>query len=50
MPRLNPFELWMVSQQLDYVKIHGIVAVLANLRAQGYNRVADEVAKRYNNA
>jgi hypothetical protein len=49
MAKLTPFHLWMVEQQLDYVKIHGIVAVLANLRSQGYNRVADEVAKRYNN-
>ena len=48
MPRLNPFELWMVSQQLDYVKIQGSTTVLAGLRSQGYNKVADEVARRLN--
>lgn len=47
--KLNPFELWMVAQQLDYVKIHGLTTVLADLRSQGYDRVADEVARRYEN-
>lgn len=48
MAKLNSVDLWMVEQQLDYVKIHGIVQVLQNLRNQGYFKVADEVERRYN--
>lgn len=32
---LTAFELWMIEQQMDYIKIHGIVRVMENLRNQG---------------
>jgi len=40
---LNPFEVWMVKQNLGYVKDEGLEIVVARLRAQGYNRVAEAV-------
>lgn len=43
MIELDPFERWMVKQNLEYVKTDGVKVVTARLCAQGYNRVADAV-------
>jgi hypothetical protein len=34
----------MVNQSVDYSRVQGEAAVVARLRAQGYDMVADEVA------
>jgi hypothetical protein len=46
--KLTNFEVWMVEQQLQWVKVRGITRVLEDLEAQGYIRVANEVRRRYN--
>lgn len=47
--KLNPFELWMVKSNMNYIKTEGIDVVVTRLRNNGYNRVADAVQKTYNN-
>lgn len=43
---LNPFEQWMVEQNLGHVKEKGAESVVKNLRDQGYDRVADAVEQQ----
>jgi len=45
--KLTPFEQWMVKSNLAYVAAEGIDVVVARLRANGYNRVADGVQAAY---
>ena len=40
---LDGMQQWMVKCNLEYVKTEGLEVVLARLRAQGYNMVADAV-------
>lgn len=40
---LDAVECWMVKCNLEYVVTEGIDVVVARLRANGYNRVADAV-------
>jgi len=42
-PALDPFERWMVRQNVQEAKKEGSAAVVAVLRARGYGRVADAV-------
>ena len=42
---LNPFEKWMVKQNLEYAKLEGLETVVSRLLANGYERVASAVAK-----
>ena len=42
---LNPFERWMVAQNIKYVQTEGVEPVVAQLLANGYDRVARAVEK-----
>lgn len=40
---LNPFEIWMVQQNMSYVDTEGLEVVVSRLKAGGYDRVAAAV-------
>jgi hypothetical protein len=43
MNELDAYERWMVKSNLEYIKTEGLEVVVARLRANGYNRVANVV-------
>lgn len=42
---LDAYDRWMIKQNVARARVEGVEIVVANLRAQGYNRVADAVEK-----
>lgn len=48
MEHLNAFEVWMVKRNLLYVATEGLAAVVARLKANGYDKVALAVEREEN--
>ncbi len=47
-PSLSPFDCWMVLKNIEHAQSKGLSEVAGNLRAQGYEKVAQALENKFN--